>query len=260
MAELVFGPGFAPSDAAARDAWLTRNGVGEADAQAIRDDGVERLFVYRELVRGTLREAVYAAIPRTMARLGPLFDEYFERYLAEVGPRSRYLRDVTTELLDFCAPLWASDPRVPPWAMELARHEAVQIVVASELARPPKHEPGELALDLPVRFVEAVRLMRYSHAVHRLSDDVLDRTPPLAEPTRLIVYRSPEHEVRYLETTALAADILERLLAREPLGAAIRGACGGTVGASVLEGTAILLADLAKRGVLLGALEAEESS
>lgn len=262
MADLVFGPGFAPDDRGALRAWLDRNGVEEADACAILDEGAERLLVYRMLVRGTLREAVECAIPRTMARLGPVFDEYFDRYLAERAPRSRYLRDVTTELLDFCAPLWVSDDRVPAWAMELARHEAVQIAVASELARPLGTESGELALDAPLRFIEAIRLMRYDHAVHRLSDDVDDRTPPLAQPTTLLVYRSPEHEVRYLETSPLAALVLERLLAGEPLGAAIRAACaeaGHAVEASVLDGMARLLADLAARGALLGSLEAEEA-
>ena len=66
-----------------------------------------------------------------MARLGPLFDEWFDRFLAERGPRSHYLRDVTTELLDFLAPLAESDPRFPPWALDLARHEALDIVVGS---------------------------------------------------------------------------------------------------------------------------------
>ena len=85
---------------------------------------------------------------------------------------------------------------------------------------------------------------------------------PVAEPTALLVYRSPEHEVRYLETSALGADILERLLAREALGAAIRGACessGLALETSVVDGTATLLADLAERGALLGSFDAEET-
>lgn len=259
MAELVFGPPLA--DAAAVQACLERQGVDQEDVQAILADGVDRLLVYRKLVRGTLRDALDAAIPRTMARLGPVFDEHFDAWLRERAPRSRYLRDVTTELLDFCAPRWASDPRVPAWAMDLARHEAVQIVVASEQARPREREPGELSLDAPVRFIEAVRLMRYAFAVHRLSDDAGDRTAPPAEPTALFVYRSPEHEVRYLETSALAADILERLLSGEPLGEAIRRAAsesGQALQPRVLEGTATLLADLAERGALLGAMGSEE--
>lgn len=258
MAQLAFGPEISPNDGAAVRAWLHDCQVSDEDARAILDDGVERLFVYRNLIRSTLREAVGCAIPRTMERLGGVFDEYFSRYLRESGPSSRYLRDVTTQLLDYCAPHWADDPRVPAWAMDLARHEAVQIIVASERTRPPAREPGALDLEAPVRFIEATRLMRYSHAVQRLSDDLSDRTPPVAEATAILVYRSPDHDVRYLELSPLAAAVLERLLAQTPLQSAIVGACGDLGAAlddSVVQGTAALLADLAERGALLGALE-----
>src|SRR6478672_7148085 len=102
MTELVHGPGVAACDA---DAFLARFDFSDDDRAVLRAE-FERLLVYRQLVQGTLREAVALAIPRAMARLGPLFDEYFDRFLAERGPRTHYLRDVTTELLDFCAPLW----------------------------------------------------------------------------------------------------------------------------------------------------------
>ena len=258
MAKLAFGPEIAADDPEAVRAWLTESQVSDDDARAMLEEGVERLFVYRGLIRSTLREALRSAMPRTMERLGEVSDECFARSLRDAGPRSRYLRDVTTEFLDFCAPLWAIDPRVPAWAMDLARHEAVQIVVASERARLPTREPGELALASAVRFIEATRLMRYDYAVHRLSDALADRTPPAAEATALFVYRSPEHEVRYLELSPLAAAILERLIAETPLESAIVGACGqlGVVlDDEGVRGTAALLADLAERGALLGALE-----
>ncbi len=67
----------------------------------------------------------------------------------------------------------------------------------------------------------------------------------------LFVYRSPEHEVRYLELSALAFGILERLLAGETLERALASSVaerGVSLDQSVLEGTARLLADLAERG------------
>ncbi|MFO0570545.1 MAG: DUF2063 domain-containing protein [Polyangiaceae bacterium] len=260
MADLVFGPAFEPHDQAAVEAWLARAEVEADDRKAILDDGVERLLVYRALVRGTLREALECAIPRTMARLGPVFDEYFDRFLRERGPESRYLRLVTREYLDFVEPSWKSDARVPSYMKDLAEHEAVQIEIASRSARPDEQESAELDLDRPVAFIEAARLMRYGHAVHLLPDDTLDRTPPEAGPTALFVYRNPEHEVRYLELSPLAADILERLLAGHALGAALRGASGRTEGPldpDVLSGTTQLLFDLAERGALLGAAPSE---
>jgi hypothetical protein len=117
--------------------------------------------------------------------------------------------------------------------------------------------PQPLDLERGVGFIEAVRLARYDHAVHLLSEDPDDRTLPREEPTQIFIYRSPEHEVRYLELTPLAAEILTRLIAGLPLGASVRdasAAVGAELSQSVLEGTARLLFDLAERGALTGAL------
>ena len=256
MAELCFGPPLDPADAVAVEAWLERCEVPSADRDQIRAAGVERLLVYRDLLRSNLRQALEAAMPRSIARLGAVFDEYFDRWLDERGPRTHYLRDVTEELLAFVAPLWPKDPRVPAWTLDLARHEAVQVRVAAQAARAGGAEPAPLALDRPLCFIEAVSLMRYDHAVHELVDDVDDRAPPVARPTALFVYRSPAHEVRFLELSPLAHAILGRLLDRIELGEAVRAACleqNLALTESVIAGTSELLHDLGERGALLGA-------
>jgi hypothetical protein len=256
LADLALGPELDLGDEQAVFAWFDRNQVRTEDAEAILAAGIERLAVYRQLVRGNLYDAVELAIPRVVARLGPVFDEWFDRFLAERGPRTNYLRDVTHELLDFCEPHWQLDPRVPAFMLDLARHENVQIEIGAMQARPPGVEPGELALERPVCFIEAARVMRYRFAVHRLSDAPSDESEPEAVPTALFVYRNPAHEVRYLELTPLAAGIVERLLRAQPLGPAIEAACaelGTPLDAAVLEGSARLLSDLAERGALLGA-------
>jgi len=250
LAELVLGP---PLGASELGALCERHGLAADDSAALAAE-LERWLVYRKLVQSTLRDAVALAIPRTIARLGALFDEYFARFLGERGPATHYLRDVTNELLDYCAPLWATDARVPPWALDLARHEAVQIVVSALCERAVAEPLGELELERGLRFVEAARVVRYAFAVQRLSADEADRTPPDAVPTELLVYRDPEHDVRYLELTPLAAALLERLLAGASLKEAVLEACSETEQepGAALDGTARLLADLAERGVVLG--------
>jgi uncharacterized protein len=255
MTELVLGSPFDLGDPSAVDAWLARNGVSDADAEALRSDAT-RLGVYRGLVRGRLREAVELALPRFRARLGALFDEYFARWLSERGPRSHQLRDVTTELLDFMAPLVASDPRVPPWALELGRHEALDVLVGSLAESPSPGALPDLDPERGLAFTATARIVRTAFAVHRLSDDPGDRREPERSPTALFVYRSPEHDVRYLEVTPLAAEILAGLLAGRSLRNALAAATSGlglALDDTVLEGTARLLADLADRGAVTGA-------
>jgi hypothetical protein len=262
FARVVASPDLDPNDPAAVDAFLRESELEEGDRDALSTD-FAKLWVYRQLVRGTLREALELAIPRSVARLGPLFDEYFTRFLAESGPRSPYLRDVTTEFLSFAGPLWRADERVAPWTFDLARHEALRIAIgATPVSAAQRAEDEELALDRGVGFTEACTLVRYDFAVHRLSDDEADRAPPPRGSTMLFVYRSPEHEVRYLELSALAFGILERLLAGETLERALASSVaerGVSLDQSVLEGTARLLADLAERGALLGPLSREKT-
>lgn len=254
-ADLTLGDGFGDALEGA-EPWLERQGLDPSDAQYLSRQGFDRLLTYRRLVRGNLREALELCMPRVVARLGGTFDEYFARFLRERGPRTHYLRDVTPEFLEFCVPLWATDERVPAYVIELADHEALQVTIGSLQARPSGHVSEELDLEAGVEFIDACRIVHYEHAVHELSDDAADHTPPPGESTRLLVYRSPEHEVRYLKLTALAATILLRLMElKETLKQAIVVACAECrtpLGEEVLTATATLLADLADRGVLLG--------
>lgn len=254
--ELVLGPLFDPDDPASTQAFFARHGVSPADADALRAGGFKRLLVYRELVRGTLRDALELSIPRSIARLGPSFERYFERFVGERGARSHYLRDVTSEFLNFCRELWAGDAEVPPYVWDLARHEALHIEIAGAAREPSRRTAPSLDLDARLHFISAARLLRYEFAVHRLPESLDDRSVPERRRTDLFVYRSPEHDVRYLELTPLAAAMLEPLLAGETLRSAVLGAAalhGATVDAPLLESTARLLANLAERGALLGA-------
>lgn len=259
MADLVLGP--VPDDALL-DALCRTHAISAEDARALHAS-LPRLAVYRELVRGNLKDALSLSIPRSIARLGAAFDEYFDRFLREHPPGTHYLRDVTTELLEFCRSLWASDERVPSYLYDLARHEALHIEVSALPAPPRGHVAAPLALDQGVELSAALRLVHYRHAVHELPDDEADRSEPSARPVALLVYRSPEHEVRYLELTPLASAIIERLLGGEALGRAIQEAAAANDSAlteAVLSGAAQLLADLAERGVLWGPKPARVTS
>jgi hypothetical protein len=251
LAELVLGP---PLSRELLDELCEKHAVDAADASAL-GESIERLRVYRDLVRGNLREALELSIPRSMARLGAVFDEYFDRFLAERAPQTHYLRDVTPELLSFCAPLWARDARVPGYIHELALHESLHIEVSALPSLPRGHVAAPLSLERGVHFGAALRQVHYQHAVHELPDDEADRGVPAARTVSLLVYRSPEHDVRYLELTPLASQIVERLLAGDSLGSAVTGAAaaaGTPLTEAVLEGAAKLLADLAERGVVWG--------
>lgn len=207
-----------------------------------------------------MKNALEASIPRTLARLQTLLPEFFDGFLRSGGSTTHYLRDTTREFLDFCAPLWALDPRVPAYLIELARHEALQIEIASE----PPRQPGEtrdLALDAALQFIEAARIVSYRHAVHELLDDPNDRTEPELRETRLFVYRDRDHLVRYLTLSPLAAALVHRWMRGESLRESLISAAAehrAVLDDALLSGAARLIADLSERGALLGPCQPSE--
>ncbi len=259
----------APADilAARAEGW-SRLGLDPRDAEALRavtpGGDVRRIAVYRRLVRHTLRDVLDAQIPRTVARLGEAFDRYTAAYFEEELPRSQILRDVAYEWAAWALPRWADDPAVPPYAGDLARWELCEFDVYTARKRlepegyPPASLGEALAAEHGVAFDGSMRLCRLDHRVHELPDDPADETLPERGEARLLAYRDREGTFRRMTLTPIAFGIL-RALWRDggSLAEAVRRACAEAnhpIDQRVLDGTGEVLADLAERGVVLGAL------
>lgn len=225
-----------------------------------------RVEVYRRLVRNAMRSTIRRFIPRTAARLGDArFEAEVWAWLADEGPRSRFFRDVPLEFGRFIERRWPALGRadgadtLPPYLLDLARHELIEMEVDAAAPAPAVEAvEGEVAgLDLAaaIRFDPAVRLARYAHAVHELPIEVDDRSSAPPRATTLLVYRDPEHEVRFLSLSPFGAALCERLLAGCSLGEAVSAAAADaheTLDDTLLVRAATLLADLAERGAALG--------
>jgi uncharacterized protein len=240
------------------EGYLRAQGVEGEDLAAMLAVGARRLLVYRRLVHNSLRNPTADFIERTVERLGvPRFRRDFEAFVEERGPASRYIRDVPFEFVQWVEPRWHADPAVPAWIPELARHELLDFEVRNDPrgGEPPTGLP--LALDRPLRFDGAARLVQYAHAVHRLPLHKSDRTEPEAERTRLLVYRDGKHQARYLALSPFADALLRQLLlerqAVQPALLLAVAALGEPLDDDKLASAAQLLADLAERGVCLGA-------
>ena len=236
-------------------AYLTSRRVPEADIEAMLA-APPRLGIYRRLVRNNLEGVTRKLLPRTRARFENAFDETFASFLEEVGPRTHYLRDVPSEFLAWVIPRWASRADVPSYAGDLATHELVEFAV-SIAPKPRELEAlGEITVERTLVFVDALRLVRYAHAVHTLPIEVDDRTVPEGDSVALLVYRDDTDTARFLALTPLAANLTGRLLAGSPLASALGPACAEnqiTLDDAVLADVARLLADFGERGILVGA-------
>jgi uncharacterized protein len=237
--------------------FLAGHGIPEEDREAILA-APRRLGLYRKLVRANVTGVIETMLAQTKARLDARLPGELERtmalFLAQVGPRTPHLRDVPSEFLSFAAPKWRSDTRLPRWLATFAELELADftIGVAPRPGPPPPVE--EVTAERPLVFGEPKRLLRLDWAVHVVPPDDLTVEPEERTVT-ILVYRDSAHRTRYLELTPLAAAILERLFAGDPLGGAMVTACqvlAHPLDDEVLAGAARLLADLGERGVLLG--------
>ncbi len=232
---------------------LAGRGLDERDAAALAALDDRSFFVYRRLVRRTLASAVRVEMPRTAALLGERFDQEVEDFLSRGLSASHYLRDVAFELAQYAAETWPGAEGIPPFALDLARHELAAFQ-ATSAPRRPAGRPVVAALDLdaPCSFDESVSLSRHDYPVHELA---LGQSTLEPAPTALLVYRDGEGDARFLKLSPVAASIVEHALEGVALGAAIQRAArsnGSVLSEAMLAETASLLADLAERGVLLG--------
>lgn len=199
-----------------------------------------RVAIYRALVRNTLSGVVSSVLAATRREMGAPFDAALERFLAERGPRTHYLRDVPRELVEHAAPWWR-EQGIEAWLLDLARHEITYfgLSTAPYLEEP---KPEEVALDRPLLLTSSCRLERYDYAVHA-------ELPPAKRAVALLYYRDATHALSMLELSDMAARVIEH--AHLPLREAVAKA--GAVGEDALASVARFLADLGERGVLLGA-------
>jgi len=258
MADACLGQETGEAIARSLRGFLAARGVATEDVDAIVE-APHRLAVYRSLVRNGLAAVVVRMLSRTRDRLNTAcagrFDADLARFLEEVGPRTHYVRDVPGEFFAWARPRWTADSEVPAYLPDLAAHELACFAVAASESRPDGAPLGEVTADRPIAFDDSTRIVRYAWTVHELAPDEAATNLPARRDLELLAYRDARHAVRWLELSPLAAAIVRRLLAGDPLQRAIGSGCEAhrTAPAAVAMDVARLLADLAERGVLLGA-------
>ena len=133
----------------------------------------------------------------------------------------------------------------PPWLLELAHYEWVELALDLSDAVPPPHDPaGDLLLGRPLLSPLAWPLA-YAWPVHHLSPAHQPAEPP-PQPTFLLVQRGADHRVRFNELTALSFRLLQRLAdaptlsGREQLLALAAEAGGAETEAFLAQGQAML--------------------
>jgi hypothetical protein len=219
----------------------------------------QRFRVYRRMARHRLSDVIESSFPRLRVALGDLGD-ILERWFEESPPRSPYIRDIAGEFAKWLstADLPAS---APPWVNELAAFEWATLDVQhahEEESAEDVREIGELDFERPAILTPAHRVLRTRYAVHRIPEDATELPEVEEAPFVLCIYRDPaSHEARVLELSPIAAAIIEEVRSGDrTVVEAVRAASVRESFAKdgpLVEAFAELVADLAERGVWIGA-------
>ena len=178
-----------------------------------------RLAVYRELLFNNIDHALSKAFPglhriTEQADWTVLMRDFFTRHAA----RTPLFHQLAQEFLDY---LDGPDPALPPglpFFQELAHYEWVELALSVAEDDPALAADSRLLDDDSPE--ERFRLsplawpLAYAFPVHRVGPGDLPQTAP-AEPSYLVVYRSRQGQVQFLEINAVTARLLA-LMQQQP--------------------------------------------
>jgi uncharacterized protein len=158
-------------------------------------DGVsaERMAVYEVLFFNNIDGFISGAFPvlRTLFD-APRWQRLLRRFIAEHSARSPYFLQISQEFLAWLQSDYHAEAGDPPFILELAHYEWVELALGVSEAALPTHGWSPLAWPLA-----------YPWPVQRIGVD-FQPTKPDAEPTCLLVWRDSQDKVRFMQLSAFA--------------------------------------------------------
>ncbi|MBF6024235.1 DNA-binding domain-containing protein [Lysobacter niastensis] len=218
--------------------------------------GIEerRLAVYRDLLFNNVENLLSGNFPVISRLLGEsrwktLVREFFRDHRCQTP----LFPELPREFLRF---LESREPNDPPFLLELAHYEWVELALQIAETDGPAYDPqGDLLDGVPVLSPLAWYLA-YRWPVHQIGPDHQPDTPPPA-PTLLLLRRESDGTVRFSTLSPLAFRLLQRLgeasglSGREQLQALALEAGDANVTAFLEQGQ-LLLEQMHATGVVLG--------
>ncbi|MEW6037251.1 MAG: putative DNA-binding domain-containing protein [Pseudomonadota bacterium] len=172
----------------------------------------ERIAIYRELLYNNIESFIGNGFPVIKRILGEdrwnaLVRDFFARHICTTP----YFSEICEEFLAYLEEERdAGKEEDPPFLFELAHYEWVELALAIHPAEAFTVSAG-LPSNWPERRVEVSPLawnLAYRYPVHRIDPDFMPASPP-ETPSFLLVYRSREDRVRFLESPPLLHRLLE---------------------------------------------------
>ena len=215
--------------------------------------------VYRRLIFNNIQGLLATNFPVLRRLLGDdAWRALVRDFLAEHRAATPYFLEVGREFLDYLAETRGERSGDPPFLLELAHYEWVELALAvadEDLDAIPADPEGDLLAGRPVLSPTAWSL-QYRFPVHQIGPDFQPEEPG-EQATFLVVYRDRDHAIGFLAINPVTARLLQ-LLAEggDETGEALLRRIAAEIGHAdpeqVVAAGADILADLARRDVVLG--------
>jgi hypothetical protein len=170
-----------------------------------------RMQIYRELFYNNVENFISGTFPvlRQIYREADwhaLVRKYFSRHRS----RTPLFHEIPREFLNWLENEYSGSSDDPPFLFELAHYEWTELAlsIAESPGDPEETDPqGDLLNGIP-RLSPLVWHLAYRYPVHRIGPHYLPQQPD-ETPTYLVVYRSRDDEVGFLEINSVTKRLLE---------------------------------------------------
>jgi uncharacterized protein len=164
----------------------------------------ERMAVYEALFFNNIEGFISGAFP-VLHRLieADRWQRLLRSFIAEHQARTPYFLQISQEFLAWLQQGYVAEADDPPFMLELAHYEWVELALDVSEAELPAQGWSPLAWPLA-----------YQWPVQRIAADFQPITPP-AEPTCLLVWRDGQDKVRFMQLSPFAYQLAARLQAGE---------------------------------------------
>ena len=174
---------------------------------------VARARVYRELVFSNLSSLLSGTFPVLIKLLG---DEHWRSlvrsFLRDYRAHTPKFGEIAEEFVEFLAsePHALSAGSWPPFMVELAHYEWVEMALQQSEAEPLPASDAGMLLDRPLQVSPLAWPLAYVWPVQLVGPDFRPDAPPV-QPTLLLVRRTEDWSVKFSELSPLAWRLLQRI-------------------------------------------------
>jgi hypothetical protein len=174
---------------------------------------VTRAQVYRDLIFANLSSLLSGTFPVLIKILG---DEHWRSlvriFLRDYRARTPKFGEIAKEFVEFLAsePQALSEGSWPPFMVELAHYEWIEMALQQSEAEPLPLSDAGLLLDRPLQVSPLAWPLAYAWPVQSVGPDYQPETAP-AQPTLLLVRRAEDWSVKFSALSPLAWRLLQRV-------------------------------------------------